>query len=65
MIFLRDAKCKLDNTNKFLETAEDDPYKGLMKDKLPSLSIYDLLWFNIWKINAEVNKKDIPADYEY
>ncbi len=50
---------------KKLDKAADDFFNGLKKDKLPSPSIYDLVWFNIWKINAEVNKEDIPADYEY
>ncbi len=50
---------------KKLEEATDKFYNGLKENKIPSPSIYDLVWFNIWKTNAEVNKEGMPADYEY
>ena len=50
---------------KELEKATDRFYEGLKKNELPSPTVYDLVWFNVWKMNAEVNKEVIPADYVY
>jgi len=50
---------------KELEETTDKFYNGLKENKIPSPSIYDLVWFNIWKTNAEVNKESMPADYNY
>jgi len=50
---------------KKLNKATDRFYEGLNKKRLPSPSIYDLVWFNIWKINVEATKDGIPADYTY
>jgi hypothetical protein len=33
--------------------------------KVPSLGLYDLISFRVWKINALTLKNDFPADYEY
>lgn len=40
-------------------------YKELKKNKLRKPSLYDLIWFRIWKINAIACKDNMPADYEY
>jgi len=50
---------------KELEKATDRFYEGLKRDELPSPTVYDLVWFNVWKMNVEVNKEGIPADYDY
>lgn len=32
---------------------------------LPAPSLYRLIWFRMWRINARANKAFIPADYRY
>ncbi|MEN6329034.1 MAG: NAD(P)H-dependent oxidoreductase [Methanobacteriaceae archaeon] len=50
---------------KSLETETDKFFTALERGKLPSPSMYDLLSFRVWKINAQALKKDFPADYKY
>lgn len=48
-----------------LEKETDKFFRALESGKLPAPSLYDLLGFRVWKINALALKKDFPADYQY
>jgi multimeric flavodoxin WrbA len=50
---------------KSLEEETDKFLKSLESGNLPSPSLYDLIGFRVWKINALALKKDFPADYQY
>jgi multimeric flavodoxin WrbA len=50
---------------KKLEKEVDKFLRALESGKLPSPSLYDLIGFRVWKINALALKKDFPADYQY
>ena len=59
-------------TDKFKGKVDKDIHKkaetflsALKVKTLPTPSIGRLIMFNIWKINAEVTKQELPKDYEH
>ena len=54
-----------DKSLKKLKTETEKFFRVLKSGKLPSPSLYDLIAFRVWKINALALEKDFPADYQY
>jgi hypothetical protein len=50
---------------KQINSSADKFFNSFKKTKLPKPSLYDLIGFRIWKLNAEVCKEGIPKDFSY
>ncbi len=50
---------------KKIEKAADNFYRKLKNNKLLKPSVYDLVYFKMWKINTLAGKNLNPADYNY
>jgi multimeric flavodoxin WrbA len=40
-------------------------YQSVQNGRIPAPSLFDLVWFRVWRINSQVCKKQIPADFEH
>lgn len=48
-----------------LNQATDLFIKSLQRNENPKISLFDLIWFRIWRLNALALKEALPADYDY
>lgn len=40
-------------------------YRAVESGRAPAPSLFDLMWFRMWRINARANKADNPTDFAY
>jgi multimeric flavodoxin WrbA len=53
------------NVERDLEKAADRFYSALTSKKTPAPSLFQLVWFRMWRINARACKDSNPADFNY